>query len=397
MRDDTLEQLRERLPRVAIVHEWLTIPGGSEQVVLELLDMFPSAELFTSIYDPAPWPDAITERTVHVSALNRLPGARRHYPKLLPLMDRAFRSFDLSRFDLVLSSNHACAKNVRTPAGALHVCYCHTPMRYAWEEGFLDGEEVGRLTRLALPLLLRRLRRQDLAGAAGPDMFVANSQHVAERIRRYYGRSAEVVHPPVAVEHFLELEREREGGDFYLVFGRAVPYKRVDLAVAACARLGRRLKVAGDGRALAGIRAASSGLAGIERIEFLGRVDESERDGLLAQARALLFPGEEDFGIVPVEAQAAGVPVIAYGVGGATESVLDGRTGVLFSERDAAGLAAAIERFEGLELDESQIRLNAERFGRERFREEMAAAIDRALTARGDGGDRRAAAGAARA
>jgi glycosyltransferase involved in cell wall biosynthesis len=394
---DTLEQLRERLPRVAIVHEWLTIPGGSEQVVLELLDMFPSAELFTSIYDPAPWPDAITERTVHASALNRLPGASRHYPKLLPLMDRAFRSFDLSRFDLVLSSNHACAKNVRTPPGALHVCYCHTPMRYAWEEGFLDGEEVGRLTRLALPLLLRRLRRQDLAGAAGPDLFVANSQHVADRIERYYGRSAEVVHPPVAVEHFLELEREREDGDFYLVFGRAVPYKRVDLAVAACARLGRRLKVAGDGRALAGIRAASSGLEGIERVEFLGRVDDSERDGLLAQARALLFPGEEDFGIVPVEAQAAGVPVIAYGVGGATESVLDGRTGVLFAEQDAAGLAAAIERFEGLALDERQIRANAERFGRERFREEMAAAIDRALTARGDGGDRRVAASAARA
>jgi glycosyltransferase involved in cell wall biosynthesis len=380
-----LDELRERLPRVAIVHEWLTIPGGSEQVVLELLEMFPHAELFTSIYDPAPWPAAITERPVHASALNRLPGASRHYPKLLPLMDWAFRSFDLSRFDLVLSSNHACAKNVRTPAGALHVCYCHTPMRYAWEEGFLDGEEVGRLTRLALPRLLRRLRRQDLAGAAGPDLFVANSQHVAERIERYYGRSAEVVHPPVAVEHFLRLERE--GGDFYLVFGRVVPYKRVDLTVAACARLGRRLKVAGDGRALASIRDESGGLDGIERIEFLGRVDDVERDRLLAQARALLFPGEEDFGIVPVEAQAAGVPVIAYGVGGATESVLDGRTGVLFSGQDAAGLTEAIERFEGLELDERQIRANAERFGRERFREEMAAAIDGALTARDGAAD----------
>jgi glycosyltransferase involved in cell wall biosynthesis len=398
-----LDTLRERLPRVAIVHEWLTIPGGSEQVVLELLDMFPSAELFTSIYDPAPWPAAITERPVHASALNRLPGASRHYPKLLPLMDWAFRSFDLSRFDLVLSSNHACAKNVRTPASALHVCYCHTPMRYAWEEGFLDGEEVGRLTRLALPRLLRRLRRQDLAGAAGPDLFVANSQHVAERIARYYGRPAEVVHPPVAVEHFLELERadgdgDGDGdGDFYLIFGRVVPYKRVDLAVAACARLGRRLKVAGDGRALAGIRAESSGLDGIERIEFLGRVDDVERDRLLTQARALLFPGEEDFGIVPVEAQAAGVPVIAYGIGGATESVLDGRTGVLFEGQDAGGLAAAIERFEGLELDERQVRANAKRFGRERFREEMAAAISKALTARGDGGDRRATASAARA
>ncbi len=351
------------MPRVAIVHEWLTIPGGSEQVVLELLEMFPSAELFTSIYDPAPWPAAITERPVHVSALNRLPGASRHYPKLLPLMDRAFRSFDLSRFDLVLSSNHACAKNVRTPATALHVCYCHTPMRYAWEEGFLDGEDVGRLTRLALPRMLRRLRRQDLAGAASPDLFVANSGHVAERIARYYGRSAEVVHPPVDVERFLALEHD--SGDFYLVFGRVVPYKRVDLAVAACARLERPLKVAGDGRGLAGVRAEAQGSP---QIEFVGRVSDGERDELLTHARALLFPGEEDFGIVPVEAQAAGVPVIAYGVGGATESVLDGSTGVLFAAQDASSLADAIERFELLELDQGQLRANAARFGRERFR-----------------------------
>ena len=158
-----LDQLRERFARVAVVHDWLTIPGGSEQVVLELLEMFPQAELFTSIYDPAPWPAQITERAVHSSFLNRIPGAARHYPKLLPLMNRAFRSFDLSGFDLVLSSSHACAKNVRTPPGALHVCYCHTPMRYAWEEGFLDGRAgLGALARLALPPLLA------LAAQAGP-------------------------------------------------------------------------------------------------------------------------------------------------------------------------------------------------------------------------------------
>src|ERR1700722_14833790 len=201
-----LGRLRERHARVAVVHDWLTIPGGSEQVVMELLEMFPRAELFTSVYDPAPWPAQITERPVHSSFLNRLPGATRHYPKLLPLMNRAFRSFDLSGFDLILSSSHACAKNVRAPPGTLHVCYCHTPMRYAWEEGFLEGEEVGRLTRMMLPPLLSRLRRQDLAGAAGPDVFVANSAHVAARIRRYYGRDAEVVHPPVDVEHYLGLE-----------------------------------------------------------------------------------------------------------------------------------------------------------------------------------------------
>lgn len=370
-----VEELRERYPRVAVAHDWLTIPGGSEEVLLELLEMFPQAELFTSVYDPAPWPRLITERKVHSSFLNRVPGAVEHYPKLLPLMNRAFRSFDLSGFDLVLSSSHACAKNVRAPASALHVCYCHTPMRYAWEEGFLEGEEVGRAMRLLLPPLLRRLRRTDLAGAAGPDVFVANSRHVAERIRRYYGRSAEVVNPPVDVEHFLAIEREQ--GDYYLAFGRVVPYKRIDLAVEACALLGRDLKVAGDGRALAAVREHRGG----DRADLLGAVTKAERDRLIAGARALLFPGEEDFGIVPVEAQAVGVPVIAYGVGGAGETVLDEQTGVLFQPQSATALAGAIERFEGLSLDAEEIRANAKRFGRERFRAELAAVIDGAAPA----------------
>ena len=382
MTGSDLQSLRERFPRVAVVHDWLTIPGGSEQVVLELLELFPQAELFTSIYDPAPWPALITARRVHSSFLNRVPGAARHYPKLLPLMNRAFRSFDLSGFDLVLSSSHACAKNVRTPPGALHVCYCHTPMRYAWDEGFMASEDVGPAVRLLLPPLLAWLRRQDLAGARGPDVFVANSRHVAERISRHYGRSAEVVNPPVDVAHFLALERSPR--DYYLAFGRVVPYKRVDLAVAACAGLTRPLKVAGDGRALQSVRAQLAVQpGGGEAIELLGNVSADERDRLLGGARALLFPGEEDFGIVPVEAQAAGVPVIAYGVGGAGETVVDGRTGVLFGEQTAGALAGAIERFEALTLDERETRENAGRFGRERFRAEMADVIERAAHARG--------------
>jgi glycosyltransferase involved in cell wall biosynthesis len=368
-----IERLRRRFPRVAVVHDWLTVPGGSEDVVLELLEMFPAAELFTSIYDPRPWPAAITERPVHASWLNRIPGAARHYPKLLPLMTAAFRSFDLSSFDLVLSSSHACAKNVRTPPAALHVCYCHTPMRYAWDERLLEGEDLGRLTRLALPAMLRHLRRQDIRGAASPDAIVANSNHVARRIRTCWGRTSEVVNPPVEVGGLLDLPREPE--DFYLVFGRVVPYKRVELAVTACARLNRPLKVAGDGRALASVRAAAGDSP---TIELLGMVSDAERDRLFSRARALLFPGEEDFGIVPVEAHAAGLPVIAYGVGGATETVLDGRTGVLFGEQTASSLTRAIERFELLKFDPSVLRESATRFTRERFRAGMADIITRA-------------------
>jgi glycosyltransferase involved in cell wall biosynthesis len=374
---ETIEGLRERFSRVAVVHDWLTVPGGSEDVVIELLEMFPQAELFTSVYDPRPWPQIIGERAVHTTWLNRIPGATNHYPKLLPLMTGAFRSLDLSRFDLVLSSSHACAKNVRTPESTLHVCYCHTPMRYAWDESLLEGEEIGRATRVALPLLLRRLRRQDVEGASGPDAMVANSRHVAERIRKHWGRESEVVNPPVDVDRFLGLTHDPD--DYYLVFGRVVPYKRVDLAVAVGERLGRRVKVAGDGRALGAVRGAAGGCPGIE---LLGRVSDDERDRLMSGARALLFPGEEDFGIVPVEAQAAGVPVIAYGVGGATETVLDGETGVLFAEQTPESLAGAIERFEGLEIDPAAVRRNAERFGRERFRGEMAQAIDRAAVAK---------------
>jgi len=378
--DALIDELRARFPRVAVVHDWLTIPGGSEDVVIELLELFPQAELFTSVYDPRPWPAIITERPVHASFLNRIPTATRNYPKLLPLMNRAFESFDLSSFDLVLSSSHANAKNVRTPPGTLHVCYCHTPMRYAWEPEFLAGEEIARATRMLLPPLLGYLRRNDLAGARRPDVFVANSAHVAARIRRFYGREAHVVHAPVDVDHYLGIERRAGGpGDeegFYLVFGRVVPYKRVDLALAGAALAGRRVKVAGAGRALEALRAQAGPHA-----ELLGRVSDAERDALMASAHALLFPGEEDFGIVPVEAQAAGLPVIAYGVGGARETVRDGSTGVLFEPQTAEALAAAIARFESLALDPQATRENAREFGRARFRAEMAAVIAQAAGA----------------
>jgi glycosyltransferase involved in cell wall biosynthesis len=357
--------LAERFARTAIVHEWLTVPGGSEKVVLELLDLLPDAEIFTSVYDPAPWSGRLRERTVHTSFLDRLPSARRHYPKLLPLMNLAFESFDFDGFDLVVSSSHSCAKNVITGPHTLHICYCHTPMRHAWDPGMLVGEQLGPGGRLAARALLPRLRRQDLAGAGRPDVLVANSHNVAARIRKHWRRDSLVIAPPVDVERHLTRVRSEE--DYYLILGRIVPYKRVELAVAACALLGRPVKVVGTGRALPVARAAAGPGA-----EFLGAVPDAEVDALLSGARALLFPGEEDFGLVPVEAQAAGVPVIAYGVGGARETVVEGETGLFHANQSVASVASAILQFEEMRFDAQCIRANARRFGRERFRTEMA-------------------------
>ena len=349
-----------RFHRVAVVHEWLTIPGGSEKVLAAILELVPQAELFTSVYDPAPWPPLITGRPVHASPLDRLPGARRHYAHLLPLMDAAFRAFDLSGFDLVISSNHACAKNVRTPPDVPHVCYCHTPMRYAWDPSFLQAEALGPLARTLLPAATAWLRRVDRRRGGNPDLYVGNSTFVAARIAEAYGRSSRVIHPPVDVERMLAVKRDP--GDAYLAFGRLVPYKRVDVAIEACERLGRPLIVAGDGRDLPRLRA----LAG-RWTTFVGHVADADVPQLFARSRALLFPGLEDFGIVPVEAQAAGLPVVAYGAGGVRDSVLDGRTGVLYEPGGVEELCAAIERFEALRLDDAELRANARRFAPEQF------------------------------
>lgn len=372
MTDPLAEQLRARYPRVALTHEWLAVPGGSEKVIEAILRLVPHAEIFCSVYDPEPFDALITDRPVHPSFIQRIPKATSQYPKLLPLMDTAFRRFDLRGFDLIVSSNHACAKNVKTPPGVPHVCYCHTPMRYAWDPDFLLQEDLGPAARAIVKPLTAYLRRVDARGAKQPTAIAANSSFVAQRVRDWWGRDATVVHPPVDVERFLGRERRVADDAPYLVFGRLVPYKRPDTAVEACRRLGRRLVVAGDGRFMEHVREAAGG---DPNIELRGRVSDAEADELLATCRALLFPGVEDFGIVPVEAQAAGMPVIALGQGGARDSVQDGVTGVLYDDPSAAGLAAAIERFESLTLDDGALRAHARDFAPEVFHERFGALL----------------------
>ena len=355
-------------PRAAVVHEWLTVPGGSEKVALRILGLLGQADLYAAVYRPGAFPE-LAGTPVHTTFLDRLPGARSHYQRLLPLMTAAYEQLDLSPYELVVSSSHSCAKNVLTPPGTFHLCYCHTPMRHAWEPTKLRDEPIGRLERVLLPSLLARLRRDDLAGASRVDRFVANSAHVANRIRKYYRRRAVVVHPPVEVAPFLAAPRSP--GDAYLVVSRLVPYKRVDLAVEACTRLGRPLVVVGDGRDRERLEARAG-----PSVSFLGHANLPTLVDLMTGSKALLFPGEEDFGMVPVEAQAAGTPVIAYGVGGVRDSVVDGSTGVLFGDQTVDGLCRAIERFERLAFDPDAARENAARFAPDRFDRELSAVID---------------------
>lgn len=354
--------------KLALVHEWLTNLAGSERVVLALHELWPEAPLYTSLYAPAALPAEYgpTALDVRPSWLQRLPGATSRWRWLLPLMPAAFESFDLSEYDVVVSSSHACAKGVLTRAETCHVCYCYTPTRYLWEMPHRYLAELGPAKAALLRGPLRRLREWDFAAAQRVDRFIAISQVVRQRIEKHYRRAAEVIYPPVETALYAPGERE----EFYLVVSRLVGYKNVALAAAVCAELGRPLKIVGVGPELERVRAAAG-----PTVELLGwQPDEVVRE-LYGRARGFIFPGEEDFGLTPVEAQAAGCPVLALGRGGAAETVLDGETGVLFAEPTPAALTAAIHRFEASDWSAERCRENARRFDAAVFRERLTAFV----------------------
>jgi len=354
--------------QLAIVADWLTVFGGAEHAIAEFHRLWPQAPIFTTVTRRSrlgPLTDA-NIRTTPLQAWYRL---LRHHQLLLPWMPRAVEDMDLRGFDVILSSSHAIAKGVIPPPTATHICYCHTPMRYAWEmeEEYLEDFRVPRFLRPTIRRQLKTLRRWDLQTAKRVDTFIANSTTTQERIARIYARESTVIPPPVD-DHFFTtpLRRHEERKDF-LAVGRLVPYKKFDLLIAVANRLQLPLTIVGRGQEEKRLRS----LAG-PTVTFRGFVPDAELSTLYAEARALLFPQEEDAGIVPLEAQACGTPVIAYGAGGALDSIRDGVTGLFFTEQTEASLTNAIRRFETMHFDSSTIREHARQFTASRFRERIA-------------------------
>jgi glycosyltransferase involved in cell wall biosynthesis len=344
--------------RVAIVHDWLNGMRGGEKVLEGLLEVFPEATIHTLFHERGKVSPAIEQHEIVTSWIDRIPGVYRHYRNLLPLFPSAIESFDLSSFDLVISSSHAVAKGVRAPA-ARHICYCHTPMRYIWDAE--DDYAFDPLRRMAMEAIRPRMQRWDCEAAARVGHFIANSRFVRERIRSYYGRDAQVIHPPVDTAFFTPAgSGSRE--DFYLAAGALVPYKRVHLIVEACKKLNRRLIVAGGGAELDKLRKMSA-----NNIEIRAWVSDTELRQLYRHARGLIVAAREDFGIVTVEAQACGCPVIALGAGGSSEIVQDGINGILFAEQQADDIARAVRRFELMAWPAGQVRSQVENFSRESF------------------------------
>jgi glycosyltransferase involved in cell wall biosynthesis len=354
--------------KVAIVHDWLNQLGGAEGVLEALKELHPEAPVYTSIYWPKAMPQEYEAWDIRTSWLNRLPLIKTHHQPFLPLYPLAFEGFDLRGYDLVISNKSAFCHGVITPSETVHICYCLTPTRFLWDyHNYVQHERVNPLAGALLSPILRNLRLWDKAAADRVEHFVAISESVRQRIHKFYRRDAVVIHPPVDVERFT-VHRDHE--DYFLVVSRLIPYKRIDLAVEAFSQLGLPLRVVGDGRDRQRLQAMAS-----PNVEFLGRLPDYQVEQLLSACRAFVFPGVEDFGIAPLEAQAAGRPVIAYAAGGALETVVEGVTGLFFREQTADSLTEAVARFDDGDFDCAAIRRHAQGFDKETFKNRLQAFI----------------------
>ena len=356
--------------RVAIVHDWLNQIGGAEGVLETLVEMFPGATVYTSIY----WPEAMPARYNHwdirTTWMDRLPGIHRHHQPYLLFYPLAFGGLELRDFDLVISNKSAFCMGVRTAPGTRHLCYCLTPTRFLWDfETYVSREQVGGLARSSVRPFLGRLQRWERSAADRVETFVAISSAIQDRIRRFYQRESDIVYPPVDTARFAPLP-DGSHDDYFLIVSRLVPYKRIDLAVRAFTELGLPLWIAGSGRDRSSLEAMAGG-----NVRFLGRVPDEDLGRLMARCRAFIFPGLEDFGIAPVQAMAAGRPVIAFAGGGALDYVVEGVTGTFFPEQTPGSLADAVSRFDSATFVPSAIRAHAESYDTEVFKSKLMAVI----------------------
>ncbi len=356
-------------PRIAIVHDWLTNMGGAENVVLALHEAFPEAPIYTSTYAPESMPK-FAKLDVRTTYLQKLPGPLRKLHKFFPMLRvRAFQKLDLSEFDIIISSSTAEAKQIRkTRPDQIHICYCHTPIRYYWSHynEYKKDPGFGRLNwlvRLAMPLMVPPLKKADYRAAQAVDYFIANSSEVQKRIKKYYRRDSTVIHPPVDTKRFVP---QTKRGDYYVALSRQIPYKRLDLAIAAANKLQIPLKVFGAGSEHDALVAMAGPTVSFHSASP-SPTDQAAVTDALTSARGFIFPTEEDFGITPVEAMAGGTPVIAYGVGGARDFMIDGETGVLFDHQTVESVVAAIKRAESLRFSPTIIRNRAKRFDKTLF------------------------------
>ena len=352
-------------PRVALVHDWLNQIGGAENVLETLVGMFPGAPVFTSMYAPDRMPAAYRAWDIRTTFMQRLPGVTTHHQAYMPVYPLAFKTVDLRGYDLILSNKSGFCHGVPVPAGATHVCYCLTPTRFLWQyELYREREALNPAVDLVMRPLVALLRRWDYAAAQRVHHFIAISTEIRERIRRFYSRDSTIIYPPADIARFRP--NGEPPGDYFLAGGRLIPYKRTDLAVRACSELGLRLLVFGDGRD----RTELERMAG-PTITFLGRVPWDELARLYAGAKAFIFPGLEDFGIAPVEAQAAGRPVIAFRGGGALDTVIPGKTGEFFTVQTVESLQAVLAGFDPAAYEAAACRANAEQFSTTRFEREL--------------------------
>jgi glycosyltransferase involved in cell wall biosynthesis len=354
--------------RVALVHDWLTGMRGGEKVLEVLCELYPDATLFTLLHNKGAMSPTIENMKIQTSFVQNLPFKEDHYRNYLPLFPHAIESFDFTGYDLIISTSHCVAKGAKPVGNALHICYCFTPMRYVWEQyaEYFGKDRAGIATRAAMALVAPGLRNWDVRASSRVHFFVADSENVARRIERYYARAADVIHAPVNTSLF---KPSGIPGDYYLMVTALVPYKRVDLAVETFNQLGDRLVIVGSGPDEEKLKAKAA-----SNIEFLGWEGDETLAKFYANCRALIFPGVEDFGIVPLEAMASGRPVIAFAQGGALETVVgngENATGVFFHEQTVAALKNAIKDFELRQFDSQAIRKHAEKFDRKRFKQRL--------------------------